>query len=949
MGILKKVLYAVLITSLLMGGTIIAAVISGTVESDSISDDESYDFILNPGDAAIGTQTTSYLPRNTVIRQIDTDNWMYYPDFPSDAVPGNTVTLSAPIHGFLGWEADSNYADVDLSNQSSDEEYVYVTFTMPDEDVAVLALYSDNIPDDTSPPITPFSSFAPFDEIISPTSTDMQAQTLLSGMLGFDYSQRLPLLESGEFWLPQGAQSEMPSADGADHNWAFNDSTGTLSNPKETLVTPGTFRFILQYNTGPPENRIVDVPITLTIAEAITITTSELSNGMHEVSYEDSLLATVPLSASNAPWWWRLKTPGTLPDGLTLNPDGTVIGTPDLFVPALGNTYTFTAELYNPTGVYAPNVIIEKQITLYIWPKPEIQPRDDGAFLDGMVGQRYFDALTGVANRNRFGLLRAPAPSEFGADKYWVWEVNWVRNGEDVSAPEIMLVYDASDATGARLESPSGAAPKADEHGDYTVEIKIKPRIPNTNVATVSQTYSLKIWERPEFIEDPLRGFRLVDGMDSLHQYDDEPDDEDYVDFISVWYPENMAFNWTWSDPLAGTLPPGLSMTGTARDGRVITGLPCDESLDPKPLLPSKDYTFEMKITANVSDNPNIHEAEVKQNYNLMLWARRYLHLENQNPHGFVVRGGVREGVYTREEDVENVGWDTVPNWDESDRAIPYISRRAVMPGTDGIARAALGVSGFIRWEVIGANNSSVGFVNIGGQTTGLAKCPTGYWTKDLHGYTKITMPSRNSLGGFVDRDVYIRGVNARSDPATRLPEIVGTFDTGRVGRIYPGVISIAFDDIGLGSGPLRWSVEAGDEINKALNSPLPGLILDAEAGRITSFLQSSTPEKEGTFRFTIGVTLPGTMRIEKEFSILILSFIFGDVNGDGYVNLEDLVILARYLEGERNFERFDMKAADLNGNGVIDSGDLRILTMFFARPLATLPSDILASIADLS
>jgi len=98
MGILKKALYAVLITSLLMGGTIIAAVISGREVIDSISEDESYDFIRSPGDTGVSTQITSYLPRNTIVRQTDTDNWMYYPDFPDDATPGNTVTLSAPIH-----------------------------------------------------------------------------------------------------------------------------------------------------------------------------------------------------------------------------------------------------------------------------------------------------------------------------------------------------------------------------------------------------------------------------------------------------------------------------------------------------------------------------------------------------------------------------------------------------------------------------------------------------------------------------------------------------------------------------------------------------------------------------------------------------------------------------------------------------------------------------------
>jgi len=966
MGMVKKVLYAVLITSLLLGGTIIAAVISGRVESDSINEDENYDFIL-------GDFSSSYMsagtrpPRNTIVRPTDNEYWMYYPDFPSDATPGSLVTLSAPIHGFVGWEVDDRFGSVDISDQTSDENNVYVTFTMPDEDVAVRALFGDVQLDDI-----PGVPVAPFDALmgdISPMAAILPI-TLRQGMFALNYSSQIPSTSLPVGTWPAQEIIFTPESPEAGPNWVFNELTGTVSNINPRNV--GTFSFNLSYNTmvEDPENLgsfipgVVPVPITLTILPAIIIipdseTVYALSDGMHNVEYSQSL------SANNIPALgeWVFLDDGRLPPGLTLNmTTGVISGIPALPPTTTPVNYTFTVSVelnpLIPDNRFVGGLVATQDYSINIWPHPEIKPRENNVFLDGMVDQRYFDSLTGAANRNSIDLVNFPAPGHIGSDKFWTLDIKWERDGDIVVTPGIELVYESlfpeTPSNLARLESPPGVSPAEEEYGDYIITITLKPRVANDYVATVSQSYTLKIWERPVFIPHQTRGFRLLDGMDALRRYGDldtpydgygetvppppegftEPEDEPYGDLIHVSYPIGMNIDWwEWPDDpfLGGTLPPGLRLGASIKEensqSTTVAGSPRNVANTP---LDTKDYPFTVKITAKVTDNPNINGAEVSQNYNMTIWARRYLYLTNivdgtgttstPVPRGYVIRDG--------------------ESWTNIETRPAYTSRRAVMPGTEGVSRLMLaGTSGFMRWEVVNRTNPE-SIISIGGPSRGGS---TGYWIDNPFAFTKITMPTRNSAGGFADRDVFLQGIDSP------VPRIIDNFDSGRVGRIYSGGASFEYpdEDIGDGAGTLTWSVEAGDEIDKARNSPLPGLVLRSISFPGTSFMQSP-PEKEGTFRFTLGATLPGTMRLEWDFSILILGFNFGDVNGDGYVNLEDLVILARYLEGERDFERFDMRAADLNGNGVIDSGDLRILAMFFARPLASLPSDILASVAEL-
>lgn len=65
--------------------------------------------------------------------------------------------------------------------------------------------------------------------------------------------------------------------------------------------------------------------------------------------------------------------------------------------------------------------------------------------------------------------------------------------------------------------------------------------------------------------------------------------------------------------------------------------------------------------------------------------------------------------------------------------------------------------------------------------------------------------------------------------------------------------------------------------------------------------------------------------------NVSVVSFTYGDVNGDGEVNMKDLGMLRRYFAGGYGMEDFVMEAADVNGDGEINMKDLGVLRRYFA------------------
>ena len=56
-----------------------------------------------------------------------------------------------------------------------------------------------------------------------------------------------------------------------------------------------------------------------------------------------------------------------------------------------------------------------------------------------------------------------------------------------------------------------------------------------------------------------------------------------------------------------------------------------------------------------------------------------------------------------------------------------------------------------------------------------------------------------------------------------------------------------------------------------------------------------------------------------------------GDVNGDGYVNAQDVNLVKRYVTGAATLTEHVLKAADMNGDGKVNALDSNIISRVVA------------------
>jgi hypothetical protein len=634
---------------------------------------------------------------------------------------------------------------------------------------------------------------------------------------------------------------------------------------------------------------------------------------------------------------WELEITGEIPEDFEIlfnsfDPSRIVIsGDPE--VSHLNNSenetsvYTFQM-LIKPEAPTPGRLEDDAEFTIQIWDKPTIRPLDVPApprLLDGIAN------INGV-EKDYSVTFEASTPDDLDDDPLdefphpsWSWSICVNKPpGLDIPRPSTGLT--------TILSGP----PEAPGPYTFTITFTANPRF---LIGRVSETYTINILTPPRFDTPPWFDsdvvpniIQLDDGMaDKEPGVTDEPDEPDGLNGRSDWYNQRIRMvgipsgtRWTWSH-VGGTVPNGLKFRPTLPDpihpatvGQIIepaTGgttfvHPIDLFGTPAHNIRG-DFKFTLEMECIDVRNPNINGAKVTQEFEVRIWPRTYLHITGVSG----VPGRVR-----RDDAKELLTWSTINSWLDVD-IIPYEGKRAVMPGTRAVI--SLETADFIRWDIslpydetgrpsgVRFNEGSLQFYDNGGiggpapaNATGL-HTGTGYgFYQNEHRYIVIDMP-RTSIDGAYDGDVYIRAQRMVGADRPRI--------TGAPGNAYFNLNSQLSRPIVPVGGNFRTDITIRDEIGSGpggssvkweiIDGKLPpGLGIDPFNTGATQFTSGPTvfidgsPIEEGSFDFTVGITLPGSMILERRFNIVIAAWDgLGDVNDDGVVDLRDLVLLIRF------------------------------------------------------
>jgi len=886
------------------------------------------------------------------------DYWHFYPIIP-DAQPGDTVVLNVSVENFKGWEADPDFVNVDLFDETFDEENAYISFIMPDKEVSIAALYTEipyinykqaydsvsnyslyeqgeagdafiRMPDATENifydmdlgTLLPAGTIEHLTDIVGGVNWDLRTdgpgdRTLPSGLFFERIDRAPPLLSTARIRGTPAIGTEQPTT--------VYTIRITYATSREPWTDPDTE---IEYPGWTAGDQVDILSFGLAIwpeAGAPDFYPEEMPAAMVNVNYEYTFTATnLP---RNTTWVWNVV--GGLPSGMFMRdemPRAVIYGKPTA---STSVPFTITLNLSTPNPDYRD---VQKEIEITIWPQPVITPyyavpgdmtpilpldvTAPAILYDGI--QNYRGVIKDYIVRFEAAGVAVDAPS-----------INWEWSVINGSLPAGVTLPSGSLAS-AHL-NVSGRPTEAKEYS-FTVKYTADQSVVQ---GMVERDITITILPPPFFITgyDELR-----EGMDWRPRYEDEEpeiketDYDFYYDTISVGgfnvyeasVPEVKWNNWSYN----GDFPwgPGTEMEFEPVDETfaVISGKPQTSN----PII-SKDYEFNLAITAK-SDNPNIDNAILSAPYQMRIWARRYLYIHFVNathPDRYVRRFTPRLDADGKEIYGEgmpaDVNWASSA-WGNSDDAANYRGRRAIMPNERGEIRVPLGNSGFVRWEVRGgpyadpavptpnANN----LVKIGGSDRYTANPGSSF------AYLNIDMP---------DGDVYIQAF------PTDQPVWTSRFNNGVVNdEASSGFVSFRSDDAGGGADAIRWErlggmIPPGMDFMWGSNTMLP--LLSLPGG----------PTLDGTYTFTLGIHLPGSMRLDNTFTMIIEpvpGFIPGDVNGDGQRNLFDLVLLARFVGGKETSLPNPEAGIFVRGTNktVPNMSDLTILATYFARPDADEP-----------
>jgi len=381
--------------------------------------------------------------------------------------------------------------------------------------------------------------------------------------------------------------------------------------------------------------------------------------------------------------------------------------------------------------------------------------------------------------------------------------------------------------------------------------------------------------------------------------------------------------------------PDGITAVVWHKDDDVIipdyiTGLPLGLKYSPDPvgiLNISGTTTYETKADNYALDigfsidhpNPNIDGAREDKEHNIIIWRRAYLSVILEPRRANSTGGNVSR-------DPEGEGY--------------RVFARAVIPGEEGQIRGNLSSTGFVRWEVT-KPESLIGpsFIDWGIGDNWALSAPGGL---EAWSWMKIEMP-KPMTAGVLDPTAAPINVEITGWDAQR-PAVSAILPNGTIGIDYRDIFIITnrtAQPTVIGADPARRGLY-WETILRGDNAFPPGLYLDPQGG----FIAGIPEEPSGaTYDFHVGLTLPGTMRLTYgQYSIFIDQFraLLGDVDGNGTVNLADLLMLRRFLYGT-NEEKAEAEAHMLlmnsmrNANIITEDGerpdprDLSELARWFA------------------
>ena len=161
------------------------------------------------------------------------------------------------------------------------------------------------------------------------------------------------------------------------------------------------------------------------------------------------------------------------------------------------------------------------------------------------------------------------------------------------------------------------------------------------------------------------------------------------------------------------------------------------------------------------------------------------------------------------------------------------------------------------------------------------------------------------------------------------LDEVLFTACDGSITVLPPPVLQ----SIEITTPPNKQTYNVGEALD--LTGLVVSAIFDNEAPQIvTNF---NTDPEDGTVLNTLG---PITVTVSYEgktayFTVEVVSgYIPGDVNDDGIVNMQDVIILQRYMARWPDYPEssINMLAADVNADGVVNMQDVVILQRHVAR-----------------